>query len=254
MSSKKEIHESMQRLYAAVEQEKSQLAKTLNVAPQTVSNWEDRGISKKGLEIIAEVFPGLNSSFILTGTGINLYKSPSLIARKMARQRNAIISKHNKAQSDTCRESAFHMRYVPVKSYSKMGEDGFYTDMGYVGDSGDGYVPTLTASQSSYAVRGDGMSMYPAVRHGWYLVCDPEVPPVPTEFVEVELKDGRRTIKEFLGIANNVLHLSGVNGDVRLSFDMDVVESINAITDIVPPSRHLYQFPDMEIRDYEYEQ
>lgn len=115
-------------------------------------------------------------------------------------------------------------RWVPVKAYSKMGMDGFFTDMGYEGNGGDGYVPTHSASDRSYGVKGTGDSMYPAIRNGWYVVCDPDAELTPTEFVQVCLKDGRCTIKEFIGIHNNVLHLLAVNGGERLTFDMDEVE------------------------------
>ena len=135
-------------------------------------------------------------------------------------------------------------RWVPVKAYSKMGMDGFFTDMGYEGNGGDGYVPTHSASDSSYGVKGTGDSMYPAIRNGWYVVCDPDAELTPTEFVQVCLKDGRCTIKEFIGIHNNVLNLLAVNGGERLTFDMDDVESITAITDIIPPSQHRQEHPN----------
>lgn len=133
--------------------------------------------------------------------------------------------------------------WVPVKCYSKMGDNGFYTDMGHLGNGGDGYVPSLTAGPNAYAVKGDGKSMYPAIRHGWYAVCDPDATPTPTEFVEVRLTDGRRTIKEFIGIVGSVLHLLAVNGEERITYDMDEVEGIVAVIDIVPPSRHFQEIP-----------
>lgn len=135
-------------------------------------------------------------------------------------------------------------RWVPVKAYGKMGMDGYFTDMGYDGNAGDGYVPTHTAGDRSYAIKGTGDSMYPAIRNGWYVVCDPDAELTPTEFVQVCLKDGRCTIKEFIGIHHNVLNLLAVNGGERLTFDMDEVESITAITDIVPPSQHRQQHPN----------
>ena len=133
--------------------------------------------------------------------------------------------------------------WVPVKSYSKMGMDGYYTEMGYLGNGGDGYVPSLTAGPNAYAVRGTGDSMYPAIRNGWYVVCDPDAEPTPTEFVEVQLKDGRRTIKEFIGIVNNVLHLLAVNGEARMTIDMEDVSAIVAVSDIIPPSKHVHEYP-----------
>lgn len=133
--------------------------------------------------------------------------------------------------------------WVPVKAYSKMGMDGYFTDMGYEGNGGDGYVPTHTAGSNAYAVKGTGDSMFPAIRNGWYVVCDPDAELVPMEFVQVCLKDGRCTIKEFIGIHNDVLSLIAVNGGERLTFNMDEVESITAITDIVPPSQHKQEHP-----------
>lgn len=135
-------------------------------------------------------------------------------------------------------------RWVPVKAYSKMGMDGFFTDMGYDGNGGDGYIPTHSAGDKAYGIKGTGDSMYPAIRNGWYVVCDPDAEPTPTEFVQVCLKDGRCTIKEFIGIHNNVLNLLAVNGGERLTFDMDDVESVTAITDIVPPSQHKQEHPN----------
>ncbi|MDA3509285.1 helix-turn-helix domain-containing protein [Acinetobacter junii] len=135
-------------------------------------------------------------------------------------------------------------RWVPVKAYSKMGMDGYFTDMGYEGNGGDGYIPTHSAGGRAYGIKGTGDSMYPAIRNGWYVVCDPDAEPTPTEFVQVCLKDGRCTIKEFIGIHNNVLNLLAVNGGEKLTFDMDEVESITAITDIVPPSQHKHEHPN----------
>lgn len=134
-------------------------------------------------------------------------------------------------------------RWVPVKAYSKMGMDGYFTDMGYEGNAGDGYIPTHTAGDRAYAIKGTGDSMYPAIRNGWYVVCDPDAELTPSEFVQVCLKDGRCTIKEFIGIHNGVLNLLAVNGGERLTFDMEEVESITAITDIVPPSQHKQHHP-----------
>ncbi len=82
-----------------------------------------------------------------------------------------------------------------------------------------------------------------AIRNGWYVVCDPDADLVPNEFVQVCLKDGRCTIKEFVGINGGVLSLLSVNGGERFFFEMDEVESITAITDIVPPSQHRQEHP-----------
>ena len=128
-------------------------------------------------------------------------------------------------------------RWVPVKAYSKMGMDGFFNDMGYEGNGGDGYIPTHSAGDKAYGIKGTGDSMYPAIRNGWYVVCDPDAEPTPSEFVQVCLKDGRCTIKEFIGIHNNVLNLLAVNGGEKLTFDMDDVESAVSYTHLTLPTK-----------------
>lgn len=140
-------------------------------------------------------------------------------------------------------------RWVPVKAYSRMGVDGFYTDMGCASEGGDGYVPSLTASPSAYAVKGTGGSMHPAIRDGWYAVCDPESQPVPTEYVEIELKDGRRTIKEFIVQTGTLVVVQSVSNGERHTFDMSEIKTMAAVIDIVPPSRHMPHIPVMSIKN-----
>ncbi len=218
---KKQIHPTMQRVYQVTKLTGSELANALDKSPQIIYNWENRGISKIGAFNISTKFK-IDLGWILTGEG-----SPSIDS-----VRNETITTVTKRGG-----------WVPVKSYSKMGMDGYYTEMGYLGNGGDGYVPSLTAGPNAYAVRGTGDSMYPAIRNGWYVVCDPDAEPTPTEFVEVQLKDGRRTIKEFIGIVNDVLHLLAVNGEARMTIDMEDVSAIVAVSDIIPPSKHVHEYP-----------
>lgn len=169
--------------------------------------------------------------------------SPAEISPSLAAEIESVSTEQENNDKSSISNNKRSGRWVPVKANSKMGDDGYYMDMGYLGDSGDGYVPSLTAGPNAYAVRGNGLSMYPEIRHGWYAVCDPDAPPIPTEFVEVQFKDGKRTIKEYISIANDVLHLLGINGEKRLTFDMSEVDAIVPIIDIVPPSRHMPEIP-----------
>ncbi len=85
--------------------------------------------------------------------------------------------------------------------------------------------------------------MFPAIRNGWVCSFAIQCRACVDEFVQVCLKDGRCTIKEFVGINGGVLSLLSVNGGERFFFEMDEVESITAITDIVPPSQHRQEHP-----------
>ncbi|HCV3128870.1 TPA: helix-turn-helix domain-containing protein [Acinetobacter baumannii] len=247
--------ETMGQRIRALRREKKltqgELAKIVGVSAPNVTGWEKDAYAPKAdpLSKMAAYF-GVSTSYITNGDESGP-KLDSTVAQLKVLDIEAFKKKYNIPDSEDAvkfleipvKPFPTQKRYVPVKAYSKMGMDGYFTDMGYEGNAGDGYVPTHTAGSRAYAVKGTGDSMFPAIRNGWYVVCDPDAELVPTEFVQVCLKDGRCTIKEFVGINGGVLSLLAVNGGERLSFDMDEVESITAITDIVPPSQHRQEHP-----------
>ncbi len=228
------------------------LARAVGVKPPSVSDWlSGKSKTMEGENLLrASKFLKVNPTWLASGTGDI---QETVIPKFKQLDIEEFKKKYNISESDEAVlfsniiEKPFlpsSKRWVPVKAYSKMGMDGFFVDMGYDGNSGDGYIPTHTAGSKAYAVKGTGDSMFPAIRNGWYVVCDPDAEPVPMEFVQVCLKDGRCTIKEFIGIQNDVLSLIAVNGGERLTFNMDEVESVTAITDIVPPSQHRQEHPN----------
>lgn len=248
--------ETMGQRIRALRREKrltqGELAKIVGVSAPNVTGWEKDAYAPKAdpLSKMANYF-GVSTSYITNGdeSGPQL---DSNSAQLNILDIEAFKKKYNIPDSEDAvkfvqtpvKPFPIQKRYVPVKAYSKMGMDGYFTDMGYDGNAGDGYVPTHSAGPRAYGIKGTGDSMFPAIRNGWYVVCDPDAEPVPMEFVQVCLKDGRCTIKEFIGIQNDVLSLIAVNGGERLTFNMDEVESITAITDIVPPSQHKQEHPN----------
>ncbi|ETR42111.1 helix-turn-helix domain-containing protein, partial [Acinetobacter baumannii] len=238
--------ETMGQRIRALRREKKltqgELAKIAGVSAPNVTGWEKDAYAPKAdpLSKMAAYF-GVSTSYITNGDESGP-KLDSTVTQLKVLDIEAFKKKYNIPDSEDAvkfleipvKPFPTQKRYVPVKAYSKMGMDGYFTDMGYEGNAGDGYVPTHSAGPRAYGIKGTGDSMFPAIRNGWYVVCDPDAEPVPTEFVQVCLKDGRCTIKEFVGINGGVLSLLAVNGGERLSFDMDEVESITAITDIVP--------------------
>lgn len=76
------MHNQMERLYEAAKTLKnicgqSELARALNASPQTVKNWEYRGISKQGL-LTAQRVVGCSAEWIETGTGTMQFESPAI--------------------------------------------------------------------------------------------------------------------------------------------------------------------------------
>ncbi|MFW1746167.1 MULTISPECIES: S24 family peptidase [Acinetobacter] len=234
------------------------LARAVGVKPPSVSDWlSGKSKTMEGENLLkAADFLKVNPTWLATGSGSPNENLNPILSNPESQFKILNIEAFKKQYNIPDSEDAVlfsqkiekplptRKRWVPVKAYSKMGMDGFFTDMGYEGNGGDGYIPTRSAGDKSYGIKGTGDSMYPAIRNGWYVVCDPDAELTPTEFVQVCLKDGRCTIKELIGINNNVLNLLAVNGGERITFDMDDVESITAITDIIPPSQHKQDHPD----------
>lgn len=210
----KVIHPSMQRIYSVIGLQGSDLAHAINESPQTIYNWEKRGISKTGAFIVSDKYK-IDLKWILSG------ESDTKIDNVV---KNVNTIEHSITTSQ-----------IPIKSYGKIDQDGFYTEIEY---KDNGFIALPTFGKNAYAIKVPDDSMYPAVRSGWYLVCDPSSTLAITEFVEVKFKNGQRIIKEFLGIVGDLLHLLSVSGNKRMTFEMNDIEEIIAITYIVPPSKY----------------
>lgn len=129
------------------------------------------------------------------------------------------------------------IRYVPVKGTAQMGDKGYWIELDYMGNGGDGYLEVNNASDAAYVIRAVGDSMFPAIRSGWYIVFDPKRDPCAGEYVHIVLTDGRNMIKEFVSSQHGVLTVISVNGMDRISFNCEEVNVLNPFVEIQPPSR-----------------
>lgn len=145
-------------------------------------------------------------------------------------------------------KGGYRVRYVPIKGSAKMGNDGYFnhTDS-FCTEDGDGYVPSMSGSPNSYALRGTGGSMHPVIRDGWYVVCDPDTNAVAGEFVLVCINNERCIIKEYITERDGLLHLLSVNSGERLTLELSDVTAIVPIIEILPPSRRVIEVPIFDV-------
>lgn len=145
-------------------------------------------------------------------------------------------------------KGGYRVRYVPIKGSAKMGNDGYFnhTDS-FCTEDGDGYVPSMSGSPNSYALRGTGGSMHPVIRDGWYVVCDPDTNAVAGEFVLVCINNERCIIKEYITERDGLLHLLSVNSGERLTLELSEVTAIVPIIEILPPSRRVIEVPIFDV-------
>lgn len=132
--------------------------------------------------------------------------------------------------------SAANARLVPVVGTAQLGEDGYWDELGYPPGNGDEGVRALTDDPNAYALKVRGDSMEPAIREGWYVVIEPNRSTTPGEYVLVQTRAGQSMVKELLWQRGDTIALMSVNGNGRLTFRMDEIESISPVGPIFPPS------------------
>lgn len=126
-------------------------------------------------------------------------------------------------------------RRVPVIAEVQAGPDGFFTDRGLPPGAGDGSIVFSTKDPNAYALRVRGESMRPRIRSGEFVVVEPNTPYRPGDDVVVALRDGRRTVKEFLYERDDEVSFRAINesfGD--LTVRKSDIESIHFVGAIVP--------------------
>lgn len=126
---------------------------------------------------------------------------------------------------------------LPIVGTAQMGENGYYEQLSSSSKYGDGYIVHFTGDPDAYCLKVRGDSMSPAIRDGWYVVVEPNGQPHSGEPALIQLKDGRKMVKEYLFQRQSTIEVMSVNGETRLSLDVEDIESIFPIAAILPPSK-----------------
>lgn len=129
------------------------------------------------------------------------------------------------------------MRRVPVVGTARLGENGFYEELGHATGYGDGWVDGYSADPGAYALRVKGDSMHPAIRHGSFVVVEPHGTCVPGEYVVIALRDGRKMVKELVIERADEVVVESVNGNRRMTFEKAEIEKMHAVAAVVAASK-----------------
>jgi phage repressor protein C with HTH and peptisase S24 domain len=171
------MHPTMQRLYLAAtelqgRETQSAVARLLNESPQTLNNWEARGMSKKGI-LNAEEIIGCRAAWLSTGKG----------------EMTAAAAQEHLADQ---RISA-HMVLVPVlANHASMGAGSDYIEgdlvIGSISVSMDwvkSHLPHVRRPTDLRFIHGRGSSMSPTYDDGDILLVDTghRTPDIDTVYV-----------------------------------------------------------------------
>jgi len=129
-------------------------------------------------------------------------------------------------------------RRIPVIGTAKLGGDGFYEEISTAPGAGDGYLDIDSEDGHAYCLRVRGMSMFPAIRDGWYVLVEPNQRCQPGSYVLIRLRDGRKMVKELLFERDGTVEVMSINGGERLSidrYDLEQERGMQAVGAVLPP-------------------
>lgn len=136
----------------------------------------------------------------------------------------------NASDGRTLRE----FKTIPIVGRGKGGGDGFFDEEQYPVGHGSGYIDHPTRDINAFALRIEGDSMHPAIRHGQHVIVEPNASYTNGEYVYVSLRDGRKLVKQ-LGFerADSVNLLSINDNHPPITILKSDVKAIYAITAII---------------------
>jgi phage repressor protein C with HTH and peptisase S24 domain len=147
------MHKTTERLYLAAKTLKnvtgqSAVARLLNTSPQTVKNWEARGVSKGGM-VDAERAIGCRSSWIETGDGdmedhssAPFYRSETFPTERLLPSSDTQPESFAAESPDQSQESAMLLKFPPVGA-KNIGADDHYNIPQYQAGGAMGHGLTL---------------------------------------------------------------------------------------------------------------
>lgn len=172
------MNPQMTRLYSAAREIKgirgqSDLARALNTSPQTVNNWEARGISKKGLLHIQTTL-GISASWLEIGEGKKFVHDKSNVA-----------------------PAQIGSKQIPLISYVRAGLWAGAVDPFQPNDAHEWLMTDLDISDGAFALEIKGDSMLPDFQPGDRVIIDPSVRPQPGDYVVAKNGEEEATFKKY---------------------------------------------------------
>jgi phage repressor protein C with HTH and peptisase S24 domain len=128
---------------------------------------------------------------------------------------------------------------VPVVGTAQLGNNGYFEEEGYPAGHGAGFLKIQRDDPDAYGLRVVGDSMSPRIKHGEFVVIEPNQPAVQYEEVLVKTVDGRKMIKVFAQLQDGFYRFESVNEDhPPIHVAVEQVEAIHYVAGILKRSRH----------------
>lgn len=138
---------------------------------------------------------------------------------------------------DTVAIPAETYRKIPVRGMAQLGDNGHFCDIEYPVGHGDGYLVFPTTDPDAYGLRCNGDSMRPRVKHGEFVIIEPNREVTNGDEVLVVSQDGRVMIKELAYVRDGIVTLTSVNerhGNLRIPCEQ--IERLQYVSGILKSS------------------
>ena len=220
-----------------------QLAKITGIPQSTISTAEREGHGSRETPVYAQAL-GVSAFWLATGKDSPEDPEPVLPPCLTPTPSNQVAASVDIARAAT--QLIANADYAgaprlakptPVVGTAKMGDNGYYEAFDYPVGQGDGWVDSYSPDPNAYALRVKGDSMHPAIRHGNFVVVEPNGRCVPGEFVAIVLKDGRKMVKELVIEREHEIVIESVNGNHRQTLERSDIEKMHPIASVVAASK-----------------
>lgn len=126
---------------------------------------------------------------------------------------------------------------VPVIGTLQMGSTSKHLELRTLPDGRTlGTVEAFPTGPGQHALRVLGDDLYPAVRHGNFLIVAPGRPCVPGELVLIETAEGHYLVQELVAEDDQFVTLLPATGGMRTTLARDQIATMDPITNNVSGS------------------
>ncbi len=141
---------------------------------------------------------------------------------------------HSEKSGELQKRDVVYTSLVPIRGSAKLGEsDNYFVDLQYPVGHGDGNIIFPTKDKDAYAVKCDGDSMLPRIRHGEYAIIEPNREVNPGDEVLVQGKDGQVMIKVFSRRVDGRIYFESVNAaHLPFSIPADKIEFMQYVVGV----------------------
>lgn len=190
------------------------LARAIGISYQAVKKAREGGQFGSENNIAAARYLGVNSEWLATGKGTRV------AAPAVAEPHAIYLTKPIHAG-------------VPVVGTAKLGDNGHFCELEFPVGHGDGRIDWPSRDPNAYAVRCKGDSMKPRIRHGEYVIVEPNHAVIPGDEVLVKARDGRVMVKQLAYIREGMVYLDSVNeAHGRISLASEEVDALHYVAGI----------------------